>query len=303
MLPPWVFVLGWRAGKLNLRSVVETLLALGFGLLIYLYIPIRAAAMPPVNWGSASTLEGFVWLVTAQNYRGLVFGLPPELLVNRIQAWAALLMAQFSWPGLMLALYGLFYGRTASPYFKPITVWMMAAYSIFAIGYGTADSDAYLLPAFLAMAIWFGWGVVSALHALPWAAARAPVIAIVSLIIFAHAIQTLPQVDASTDHAAEDYAALVIESAPPNAIIFTSNDRDTFPLWYVQFALGQRPDLTLIVEPLLIWPWYSQNLQSNYPNLSLPTDSLTRTSILAQNNQPWCVTQYDSSAPLTCTSP
>lgn len=303
LLPPWLFVLGWRKGKLTVRPVIESLLTLALGLLVYLYIPLRAAAQPPVNWGNASTGDGFLWVVTARNYRGLVFGLSSDLIINRIQAWAALLIAQFSWPGLMLALYGLFYGRPSSPYFKPITLWMMAAYSIFAIGYGTADSDAYLLPAFLAMAIWFGWGVVTALNDLPWEAARAPLVAVVALIIFAHAVQTLPQVDASQDHAAEDYLASVLKSAPPNAIVFTSNDRDTFPLWYAQFALGQRPDLTIVVEPLLIWPWYSQNLHSTYPTLSLPAESLTRTSILAQNKQPWCVTQSQSPASLICTNP
>ncbi len=303
MLPPWLIVLGWREGKLRLRPILESLLALGVGLLVYLYIPVRALAMPPVNWGNASTLEGFLWLVTAQNYRGLVFGLPPELLINRIQAWAALLTAQFSWPGLMVALYGLFFGRAASPYLKPLTLWMMIAYSIFAIGYGTADSDAYLLPAFLALAVWFGWGVATALDSLPLIAAQPPLIAVVTLIIFAQAVRTLPEVDASQDRAAEKYAAAVMASAPPDAILFTSNDRDTFPLWYVHFALGQRPDLTIVVEPLLIWPWYGETLHATYPNLSLSTEGLTRTSILSKNNQPWCVTQYDSPAPLVCAAP
>jgi hypothetical protein len=181
---------------------------------------------------------------------------------------------------------------------------MVIVYSVFAIGYGTSDSSAYLLPAFLAIALWFVWGIATALQSLPGAyiALRPALISIILLVIFFHAIQTLPQVDASRDHAAKDYAAAVIETAPDSAIIFTTSDRDTFPLWYTHFALSNRPDLTIVVQPMLALPWYGESLQATYPSLVLPGGSLTAEGIMATNDGPWCFAQYDSPTPLTCTS-
>jgi hypothetical protein len=44
---------------------------IGAGLLVYLYVPLRAAAQPPINWSGASTLAGFWWLISGQPYHDL----------------------------------------------------------------------------------------------------------------------------------------------------------------------------------------------------------------------------------------
>jgi hypothetical protein len=205
----------------------------------------------------------------------------------------------------MLALYGLFFGRTTLPIFKVITVWIVIVYSVFAIGYGTSDSDAYLLPAFLATALWFAWGAATALQSLPitLAGLRPALVALATLVIFYHALQTLPQVDASRNDAAKAYMTAVIETAPDNALLFTSNDRDTFPLWYSHFALKNRPDLIIVVEPMLALPWYIESLQATYPSLALPAGSLTLNGIVVTNNRPFCLARHDAPDVLTCTSP
>jgi hypothetical protein len=55
-------------------------------------------------------------------------------------------------------------------------------------------------------------------------------------------------------------AALVgrtlLASAPPNAVLFTAGDNDSYPLWYVQQVEGQRPDVTLVTLTLLPAQWY-----------------------------------------------
>ena len=37
----------------------------------------------------------------------------------------------------------------------------------------------------------------------------------------------------------------LLAAAPPNAVIETTRDERTFPLWYAQAILGDRPDLTI----------------------------------------------------------
>jgi hypothetical protein len=80
----------------------------------------------------------------------------------------------------------------------------------------------------------------------------------------------MPLVDASRDIRAAAYAARVLRLAPPEALVFTSSDRDTFSLWYAHYALGNRPDLSIIAGPLLQFAWYRENLRETSPRLHLP---------------------------------
>jgi hypothetical protein len=49
-------------------------------------------------------------------------------------------------------------------------------------------------------------------------------------------------------------------SAPPNAILVTGGDNDSFPAWYAQAVAGLRPDVTVVVAPLLATEWYRAQL-------------------------------------------
>lgn len=302
-VPAWLAVLGWRNRQFRRRHLVETLACLGLGLLVYLYIPFRAVTNPAVNWGGASNWAGFWWLVSGQDYRGLVFGLPSSLLPARLQAWAGLMIAQLTWPGLLLALYGFFFGRIRSAATGFLTFWLMGAYSIFAIGYGTSDSSVYLLPAFLALAVWFGLGLAGILEHLAgrWQGLRPVAVGSAVLVIFVGAVQHLPDLDASRDMAAQDFGRVVLSAAPLNAIVFSSGDRDSFSLAYYLFAERRRPDLVLVVEPLLKFQWYRDNLTHTYTDLNLPAGGpISPADLINRNNRPACRTFVEASPPLQC---
>lgn len=49
-----------------------------------------------------------------------------------------------------------------------------------------------------------------------------------------------------------------------NAILFTSGDNDTFPLWYVQAKLKYRTDVAVINTSLLTTPWYFEMNKQKY---------------------------------------
>jgi len=56
--------------------------------------------------------------------------------------------------------------------------------------------------------------------------------------------------DASRRYFTRDFAANMLQGLPPNAILFTAGDNDTFPLWYVQAAEGVRPDVQIVNQSL-----------------------------------------------------
>jgi hypothetical protein len=55
-------------------------------------------------------------------------------------------------------------------------------------------------------------------------------------------------------------AHALLASAPPNAVLVTGGDNDSFPAWYAQAAEGMRPDVTVVVAPLLGTRWYRAQL-------------------------------------------
>ncbi|MDQ2996671.1 MAG: DUF2723 domain-containing protein, partial [Chloroflexota bacterium] len=291
-----------RAGRL-----ARALLGIAAGLLINIYLPLRAAAHPPINWGEPRDWTGFWWAISGQPYRSLAFGLPPSLLSGRAAAWAALLIQQFGWVGVGLGFVGLIYGATGARLFVWLSAGIAVVYSVFALAYNTADSYAYLVPVYLIFAIWIGLGIERALHTIEryHTLSLQFVMMLMFAMVFAWQVPaTARLVDASQDRHAIDYAANVLKSAPAHAIIMTASGRDTFPLWYDQYALGSRPDLVIIVEPLLDFKWYHDTLRRTYPALSLPARAETSwlETIMAANGGPgrMCRTNPQGDPQLEC---
>jgi hypothetical protein len=261
------------------RCLSHRLIGVGAGSLVYLTLPLRAASHPPLNWGGADTWQGFWWVVSGHPYRELAFSLPGTFLADRVQAWATLLVQQFGWVGVAVGCTGLLYAdRVLPPSARSARGWvcltaaLAALFSLFAVFYNTADSSAYLIPVFLIFAIWVGLGSAWLLRlASRWKPQGARLLVALAVVLLAwKAWTTMPLVDASRDIRAAAYAARVLRLAPPEALVFTSSDRDTFSLWYAHYALGNRPDLSIIAGPLLQFAWYRENLRETSPRLHLP---------------------------------
>jgi len=239
------------------------------GLLVYFYLPLSARGYPPVNWGDPQTLAGFVWTVTGQPYRGLLFHTPPTDLLNRLSAWSRLVIEQFGVPGLILGAVGVVQTRLRR-FPQALLLWMFFAYTIFAIGYKTSDSILYLIPALMAGAVWVSQGV-NLVWEWGWRSIPAGKLLVLSLalVVFIRLPATARSVDPRQPEASA-YVEAYLREAPTNAILMTLSDADSFPLWFAVYGLGERPDVVIVVKPLTVFSWYRQTLIHTYPNLTFP---------------------------------
>jgi hypothetical protein len=259
------------------RLIVTACLAFILGLSVYLIIPLRAAADPPVNWGTASTWSGFWWLVSAQPYRKFLFTLPWELIQPRFVSELTLLTQGFMWWGVPVGLLGfqrLVRLDRSLAYGSLITFLLFSVYSI---GYNTTDSYVYLLPSLLIFAVWIGSGLHDLGQTLlemtnfkrryayiaSWGLIFLPVL---SLCL------NFSEQNLSNDDEAYIYAQKSLQLVADNAIIITNDDVGTFALWYGSYGLGWRSDVATININLLPYAWYRQVLHQTHPHVRL-TDS------------------------------
>jgi len=297
--------ISWRGWSFHWKSFAARLGWMGIGLLVYLALPLRAMFDPPVNWGDPVTLKNLIWLVSGRMYGSYAFGAPAAFILPRIQAGASLLAAQFGILGLLIGLFGLFYCRSLANKIYLVTGWLVITYSVFSIGYNSYDAGIYLIPVFLALALWIGLGGAGLMELLSRRARWvSPAIGILFIgYFFGCAALNLPKIDASQDNEAETYGQAILAAAPAQALVFTSEDESTFTLWYFQFVLHARPDLAVLDTRLLSYDWYRNMLRSAYPSLSVPEHEGVTTPyefIAANTTRPVCEASLSGSTVVDC---
>ena len=143
------------------------------------------------------------------------------------------------------------------------------------------ERDYAYAGSFYAFSIWIGMGVagVSALvHRFLKPAGTSVVLASMSVLAclcvpLQMVGQTWDDHDRSERFTAHDFGQNYLMSLEPNAIIFTSGDNDTFPLWYAIEVEGFRTDVRVCNLEYLQTDWYIDQMKSpayDSPGLPIP---------------------------------
>jgi hypothetical protein len=138
------------------------------------------------------------------------------------------------------------------------------------------ERDYAYVGSFFAFAIWIGMGGVGIIDSFKsffktnHAAAYAVLGTLFLCIPVWMGFQNFDDHDRSGRYVAPDYAYNLLQSAAPNAILFTNGDNDTFPLWYLQEVEGVRTDVRVVCLSLLNTDWYIKQLRDQWSHESAP---------------------------------
>ncbi|MDF2434327.1 MAG: hypothetical protein JWP44_3958 [Mucilaginibacter sp.] len=136
------------------------------------------------------------------------------------------------------------------------------------------ERDYSYVGSFYAFAIWIGLGVIAVaelirLKANPKMAAIGATAICLLAVPAVLAKQEWKAHDRSTKMTPHDMAYNYLISCPPNAILFTYGDNDTYSLWYDQEVEGIRPDVRIVNLSLFTGDWYIHQMQKKM-NQSAP---------------------------------
>jgi hypothetical protein len=256
---------------LSLKFILVLAISVLFGSLIYLYLPLRAIHYPPINWGNPQSWQGFIWVISGEPYHNLLLGTSFSQIFTRIAALANLLLQQFGVIGVVMAVIGAVQYKHQHKALPVTLFYLFTAFSLFAILYATDDSITYLLTAFLVFTLWIVFAISIILPAV-WK--RFPLgyalIAVYLIVLLVNIPKTIQEINPRQQTQPADYAEYLFTHLPKNAIMLTSSDPDSFPLWYYHFGLGWREDLRIIVLPLTQFRWYQETLMHTYPDIHFP---------------------------------
>lgn len=281
LLPAAAFVLVRpRAERPSPALAACTALAGTLGLAAFLYLPVRSAAGPALDWGAPRTAGAFVWTVSgavfADNAGGGHVSTP---VVDAAQTVAAIGGAA----GAPLALLGVLGAivllrdprrRRAGALLVGVIALGAAGRALFGFDPDTPDDHGYVAAAAAALCLLGLAGAAEIAVAASTARARLREPALAALaalgVVWACGRVALGWESESLAHAtaSDDVARLELEHMPPRALLIDTYYQTQFRTLALQAVERARPDVTVLHRGLLTLPGEADASARRHPDLA-----------------------------------
>lgn len=287
--PAVCFLLWHHRSVLVARPQIVLICAATFllGLLPYAYVPWASAHHPIYNWGDVSSWRDLFALITRQSYGAAHLAQAKYQGGSLLLRLAALTESIGALMGLLLVLGAIYEYRRLNWYF-----WFALLAFVFAGPFFTgitnfdlarSPSGLFVLERFfllprvvvaplmalgLVMIAEVVRGYAPSMPMPPLRVASGGIVVVLAVSVFTN----YRQIDQSHNHIARSYAEDLFTTADPDTILLVTGDGPALPPLYLNIIEKVRPDLTLIVAPMLPGDWYVRQLRQRDPRLKIPFD-------------------------------
>jgi len=250
------------------QGLLKAVVAGAAPLLVYLYIPIRAAAKPITNWGNACTWGNFWYHVMAKAYMHLVLARTLASTLHR--AWNFIYsQSTISWPGILIALAGAVLLIRRRPVLGVVTVVSAVTLVLFYGAYKDVRVIQFHVPTFLILGLWLGVAADAGQRWVTERATSAPVRrlgnaapwimvpALAALLIAGNYEKSSRR----GEWELENWPRRTLAQMKPHAYLSGIGDTEIFVTWYMQAVHGLRPDVTVLQANRLADVWYIQTVK------------------------------------------
>lgn len=245
-----------RPGRLALVLAVALV-----ALAPYAVLPLRARLDPAVNWGDASTWQGFLDVVTARVFQASVDPAAREgvsVAANLVTAFA-LFLEQLTPPVALGGLLGLGLVTRRRPRLG-LALWLLLAGSVLSkalmfLDPENPDDHGYFGTAMAVLAL--GAGVLLGEAATLLVRRRPPVTRAAAAAALVAALVAIPAWQVARHAASTDLSDFrspgvvlqaTLEAVPPRALVMPYYYGLQFALWYGQYVEERRPDVAVVNE-------------------------------------------------------
>jgi len=274
----------WRELKIKDYLLFLPLLAIGY--LPYLYVFIVAHKIPLMNWDNPQTLTGLYRLITRASYGSFTLTNLPEKVSFSIQSLGLmkLWLSSFSVLGILLTLLGLFKTFKVKKQIFFYSLFIILVVGFFLSYYsGMPFNELYQIQYLerfqIITSIFFtilaGFGLLQInqwLHKIKTNSLRiflASIIVIVPLFIL---ITNFKKVNQRGNYFGEYLAQDILSNTPQDSLLIFGNDATINVLLYERYVLGQRKDVTFLIDGFLMAnpSWWHQEIKKHYPEIIFP---------------------------------
>ena len=279
-LLPALLVVVWRRPTPGWRRTARRVAGFALlGLCVWLYLPLRAARDPLVNWGDPRTPARFVWTVSARAFaHKSVARAHDPTYAGAAAGMAALGARELGALGLLAPL-GLLLlarrpgGRRAAALGAGVIAAGVGATWVVGFDASNPDVHGYLaVPLGIAAAC-----AVPVLVVLLGAAARRGAWGRRLAAGGAAALLAVPALGGAAAFATVDLRAArgceltthaLLDATPPRATLLTAYFQTAFGLWYARAVEGARPDVDHVHGTFLGFPGYAPRTLGRIPELA-----------------------------------
>jgi hypothetical protein len=244
------------------RFLLLTLVSFALGLTPYFYLVTRPDDVFGV-FGPINSFSEFIDYVSRSSYNDDKAG---ATIADKLAflGWLPLeTIRQIGFPLSLLAALGAYYSFRTAPRHQAIAVLLNYLGCTFlltlVLGFefdqrGQALFMPYPIIAYGSLAIWLGYGLlaISSLH--HSLANKVTQGALGLFIVLTIALTNLPSNNRSEDSWVEDYFTLLLHSLPEDAVLFVGGDLLSFPVGYLHYVKGLRPDISVYNWNSLTFP-------------------------------------------------
>lgn len=246
--------------KGRFRYLPYLVLAVLLGVSLYIYLPLRSASYPIMNWGWVHRSFGkFLYHVSGKQYQVWMFT-GWESFWKNIGRFFTILPYQFAFIGLVPVIVGFveLYKKNKSLFwFFFLLVFVTVTY---AGNYSIHDIDSYFSGAIIGLTYFSVAGFLffeKRIKNFVFGAFLIPVLALG---------MNYKENDKSSDYLVHDYTMNMLKGLDSNAIIISAQwDYFNSALWYYQYAEGIRTDIAPVEKELLRRTWYPMQFSRQHP--------------------------------------
>ncbi|HUS15368.1 MAG TPA: DUF2723 domain-containing protein [Chloroflexia bacterium] len=278
--------------------------AFALGLLPLLMLPLRAGAAAMTDWHHPNTWPGFWALISGADYRYLLFHDPPAAMLARAATLLGMLTVGAFGPTVVLVGTGWWRAwQTDRPW--AVCGGLAVAANVAFVGvYAAENTLVYGLATLPILAVLLGEGATAFWRRTGPAVAQRVLVGLL-LVCLALGAASWAALRAGDQNATgQEHAGVFLHhmetALPPNTLLVTSADRETFSLWYDGLVAGRRPDLLAVDVRLLDAPWFRDNLRAHEPALGVglpPGGDFAAFTAHAVTGRPVCALRDDLAGP------